>query len=119
MASGAAFRYLGDRLGNVNEIFGPSFAMEDGEIRRWASVTHTMTAMRRELPGSVRTWMERSTSGEPDVVVTDFEPLSGIYARLVAHPAGLRRQHPHDRPLPPRRGDRRGRARRTSASPAR
>ena len=40
MASGAAFGYLGDRLGNVNEVFGPTFAMEDGEIRRWASVTH-------------------------------------------------------------------------------
>ena len=81
MASGAAFRYLGDRLGNVNEVFGPSFAMEDGEIRRWASVTHTMTAMRRELPGSVRMWMETVDEWEPDVVVTDFEPLSGIYAR--------------------------------------
>jgi uncharacterized protein (TIGR00661 family) len=81
MASGAAFRYLGDRLGNVNEVFGPTFAMEDGEIRRWASVTHTMTAMRRELPGSVRTWMEAVDEWAPDVVVTDFEPLSGIYAR--------------------------------------
>jgi uncharacterized protein (TIGR00661 family) len=81
MASGAAFRYLSDRLGEVNEVFGPSFAMEDGEIRRWASVTHTMTAMRRELPGSVRMWMETVDEWEPDVVVTDFEPLSGIYAR--------------------------------------
>ena len=52
--------------------------MEDGEIRRWASVTHTMTAMRRELPGSVRTWMEAVDEWEPDVVVTDFEPLSGM-----------------------------------------
>ena len=81
MASGAAFRYLGDRLGDVSEVFGPSFAMEDGEIRRWASVTHTMTAMRRELPGSVRMWMATVDEWEPDVVVTDFEPLSGIYAR--------------------------------------
>ena len=46
MASGAAFRYLGGRLGDVNEFFGPSFAMEQGEIRRWATVTHTMTAAR-------------------------------------------------------------------------
>jgi uncharacterized protein (TIGR00661 family) len=81
MASGAAYAYLSARVGHVNEVFGPSFAMEDGEIRRWASVTHTMTAMRRELPGSVRTWMETVQAWEPDVVVTDFEPLSGIYAR--------------------------------------
>ena len=44
MASGAAFRYLSGRLGEVSEIFGPSFAMEQGEIRRWATVTHTMNA---------------------------------------------------------------------------
>ena len=42
MASGAAFRYLSGRLGSVNEVFGPSFAMEQGEIRRWATVRHTV-----------------------------------------------------------------------------
>ena len=81
MASGAAFRYLKDRLGHVSEIFGPSFAMEQGEIRRWASVTHTIAALRRELPGSVRRWLAAVHEWRPDVVVTDFEPLSGIYAR--------------------------------------
>jgi len=81
MASGAAFAYLRGRLGEVSEVFGPSFAMEAGEIRRWASVTHTLGAMRRELPGSVRTWLAAVDEWQPDVVVTDFEPLSGIYAR--------------------------------------
>jgi uncharacterized protein (TIGR00661 family) len=81
MASGAAFHYLDGRLGHVSEIFGPSFAMEQGEIRRWASVTHTMAALRRELPGSVRRWLAAVHEWRPDVVVTDFEPLSGIYAR--------------------------------------
>jgi uncharacterized protein (TIGR00661 family) len=81
MASGAAFKYLEPRLGHVGEIFGPSFAMDHGEIRRWASVTHTMEAARRELPDSVRHWMAAVHEWRPDVVVTDFEPLSGIYAR--------------------------------------
>jgi uncharacterized protein (TIGR00661 family) len=81
MASGAAFRYLQDKCGHVSEIFGPSFAMDHGEIRRWASVTHTMEAARRELPSSVRSWMAAVQEWRPDVVVTDFEPLSGIYAR--------------------------------------
>jgi uncharacterized protein (TIGR00661 family) len=81
MASGAAFRYLTGRLGHVSEIFGPSFAMEHGEIRRWASVTHTVAAARRELPSSVKRWIAAVDEWRPDVVVTDFEPLSGIYAR--------------------------------------
>jgi uncharacterized protein (TIGR00661 family) len=86
MASGAAFRYLEGRLGHVSEIFGPSFALDHGEIRRWASVTHTMAAMRRELPSSVRRWLAAVQEWRPEVVVTDFEPLSGIYARSARVP---------------------------------
>jgi uncharacterized protein (TIGR00661 family) len=81
MASGAAFKYLEPRLGHVSEIFGPSFAMDHGEIRRWATVRHTMSAATRELPGSVKRWMGVVDEWRPDVVVTDFEPLAGIYAR--------------------------------------
>jgi uncharacterized protein (TIGR00661 family) len=40
-----------------------------------------MGAARRELPGSVRRWMATVHEWRPDVVVTDFEPLSGLYAR--------------------------------------
>ena len=40
-----------------------------------------MSAARRELPGSVKRWMAAVHEWRPDVVVTDFEPLSGIYAR--------------------------------------
>ena len=86
MASGAAFKYLDGRLGHVNEIFGPSFAMEDGEIRRWASVTHTLKLAREKLPSSVRNWTDAIAEWRPDVVVTDFEPLAGIYARTHATP---------------------------------
>ena len=81
VASGAAFRYLHDTFGHVDEVFGPSFAMEQGEIRRWASVTHTLEAAHRELPGNVRRWLAEVKVWRPEVVVTDFEPLSGIYAR--------------------------------------
>jgi uncharacterized protein (TIGR00661 family) len=81
MASGAAYKYLEPRLGHVSEVFGPSFEMDHGEIRRWATVRHTMTAATKELPGSVRRWIGVVDEWRPDVVVTDFEPLSGIYAR--------------------------------------
>ena len=86
MASGAAFKYLSGQLGEVKEIFGPSFAMEDGEIRRWASVTYTMKMAREKIPSSVRNWTDAIAEWRPDVVVTDFEPLSGIYARTHATP---------------------------------
>jgi uncharacterized protein (TIGR00661 family) len=81
MASGAAFKFLGTKVGNVNEIFGPTFAMDHGEIRRWATVTHSMNAARKEMPATVKRWTETIREWRPDVVVTDFEPLSGHYAR--------------------------------------
>ena len=44
VASGRAFRYLSERLTDVEEIFGPSFAMDEGEIRRWATSCRTPCA---------------------------------------------------------------------------
>ncbi len=85
-ASGAAYRYLGGMFESVEEVFGPSFAMDQGEILRWASFTGTLSSARRELPGNVTNWMSAAEQWRPDVVVTDFEPLTGIYARLTRTP---------------------------------
>ena len=86
VASGAAFRFLKDRLPRVDEVFGPTFAMDEGEIRRWATLRHNLLAAPRELPGTVRRWMATVREWAPDVVVTDFEPLAGIYARSARVP---------------------------------
>ena len=81
VASGAAFRYLRDRLPRVDEVFGPSFAMEDGEIRRWATIRQNFRQAPQELPDTVKRWLGVVGEWRPDVVITDFEPLSGVYAR--------------------------------------
>ena len=82
VASGAAYQYLRGIFENVNEVFGPSFAMNQGEIQRWASFTGTLASARKRLPANVREWMEMVDGWKPEVAVTDFEPLTGIYARL-------------------------------------
>ena len=66
VASGAAFNYLKDRLPRVDEIMGPSFAMEEGEIRRWATVRQNLQLAAEGAPGDgasigSRWW----TSGSP------------------------------------------------------
>jgi uncharacterized protein (TIGR00661 family) len=86
VASGAAFAYLKDRLPRVDEIMGPSFAMEDGEIRRWATVLQNLTLGPKELPETVRNWLSTVDEWQPEVVITDFEPLAGVYARLSRTP---------------------------------
>jgi uncharacterized protein (TIGR00661 family) len=81
VASGAAFRYLSQTLPRVDEVFGPTFAITDGEIQRFATVIQNLKAIRRELPHTVREWMARVHEWRPQVVITDFEPLAAIYAR--------------------------------------
>ena len=44
VTSGGALAYLRERLPDVEEVFGPSFAMENGEIRRWATVRQGIDA---------------------------------------------------------------------------
>jgi len=86
VASGSAFRYLHERLPRVEEIFGPSFAMDEGEIRRWATLRQNVMAAPRELPETVRHWIGVVHDWRPDVVVTDFEPLAALYARSALVP---------------------------------
>ncbi len=86
VASGAAFRYLSQRLPRVDEIFGPTFALEEGEIRRWATVRQNLRLASHELPETIRSWVDEVREWEPDVVISDFEPLAGVYARLTRTP---------------------------------
>jgi uncharacterized protein (TIGR00661 family) len=86
VASGAAFRYLTDRLPRVREVFGPTFAMGEGQIRRWQTVMQNVRLGGRELPEAVRLWMAEISAWRPDVVISDFEPLSGRFARLTRTP---------------------------------
>ena len=86
VASGAAFRYLTDRLPRVDEVFGPSFALSDGEIHKWASVRQSLHDARLELPETVKHWIALVDDWRPDVVITDFEPLAGVYARTSRTP---------------------------------
>ena len=81
VASGAAFEYLRDGLPAVDRIFGPTFAMEEGEIRRWATVRENLATVGRELSPTAREWYARVLEWRPEVVITDFEPLAALYAR--------------------------------------
>ena len=81
VASGAAYDYLSQSLPHVDEIFGPTFAMEEGQIQRWATVVENLRSLGHELPHTVREWLARVHEWRPEVVITDFEPLS---ARLLA-----------------------------------
>ena len=86
VASGAAHAYLSGVLPDVEEIMGAKFVMEDGEIRRWATVRRNVADAAGGAPQSIRRWLEMTRAWRPDVVVTDFEPLAAIYARVSRAP---------------------------------
>lgn len=86
VASGAAYAYLSGVLPDVEEILGAKFVMEDGEIRRWATVRQNLADAAEGAPKSVRHWIAMTRAWQPEVVVTDFEPLSAIYARVARTP---------------------------------
>ncbi len=86
VASGAAYRFLADRLARVDEIFGPTFALTNGEIRRWETVRQNVRLAREELPETIRHWIADVDGWKPDVVISDFEPLSAVFARVTRTP---------------------------------
>jgi uncharacterized protein (TIGR00661 family) len=86
VTSGAALRFLTGRLPRVQEVFGYTFAMGDGQIRRWKTVLQNVRMARSELPETVRHWVSLVEGWKPDVVISDFEPLSGMYARWTRTP---------------------------------
>lgn len=86
VASGAAYRHLSERLPRVAEIFGPTFAMEEGEIRRWETVWQNLQLAARELPETIQAWIAKVDEWKPEVVISDFEPLAGAYARATRTP---------------------------------
>ena len=81
VSSGNAYGFLSETLPHVDEIFGPKFAMEEGQIRRWATVVENLRSLGHELPKTVREWVARTKEWRPEVVITDFEPLSAAYSR--------------------------------------
>ena len=87
VASGAAFAYLKDRLPRVDEVLVPSFAMEEGEIHRWATVVQNVRNAGKGIPDTVHNWVHMvDETWRPEVVITDFEPLTGVYARTTRTP---------------------------------
>ena len=60
--------------------------MEEGQIRRWATVVENLRSLGHELPHTVREWVARTKEWRPEVVITDFEPLSAAYSRYSRTP---------------------------------
>ncbi len=85
VVSGRAHEYLkareSDRLG-VNKIWGLTFVYEDNEVRNFHTLFRNLKgAVTGGWPRNVRAYFELAEQFEPDVVVSDFETWSYLFAK--------------------------------------
>jgi uncharacterized protein (TIGR00661 family) len=85
VVSGRAHDYLkareSDRLG-VKKIWGLTIVYEDNEVQNFRTVLHNVAgAVTGGWPQNVRAYFDLAEQFQPDVVVSDFESWSYLYAR--------------------------------------
>jgi uncharacterized protein (TIGR00661 family) len=86
VASQAAYRYLSPLLPKVDEILGPKFVLEDGQVRQLATVELNVRTLVAGAPRQLQGWLGRMREWRPEVAVTDFEPFTAMYARASRTP---------------------------------
>ncbi len=81
VASGRAFGYLAERGPSVHEIWGLSFTKDGADVRMLQSVVQNLRGAVSGWPHDVRKYFELAEQFRPDVVISDFESFSVLFAQ--------------------------------------
>jgi len=81
-ASGRAFPYLSQFLPDVEEIWGLSFALEQGRVDTWKTLVKNVRGGARGLPGDWEHGARIAREFAPDLVITDFEGFAYLFGRM-------------------------------------
>jgi uncharacterized protein (TIGR00661 family) len=85
VVSGRAHDYLEKRAGEhlaVKKIWGFTIVAEDNEVRTFRTLLRNLKgAFSGGWPGNVKTYFELAEQFKPDVVISDFESWSYLFAR--------------------------------------
>jgi uncharacterized protein (TIGR00661 family) len=81
-ASGRALEYLSKELSDVQEIWGLSFALEEGRVDMWKTVRGNVRGGVRGLPGDLRLGLRMGREFGADLVITDFDAFTYNVAKL-------------------------------------
>jgi len=85
-ASGRALPYLREHLPDVEEIWGTSFVLEHGTVNTWKTLTGNVRGGVHGVPEDWRRGAEIARSFAPDVVVTDFDGFTYLFAKTHRRP---------------------------------
>lgn len=81
VVSGRAAKYLEARHpGTVTEITGLTMHYEDNEVHRFKTALQNLKAV-IDLPDNLRAYLKMARDFTPDVVISDFESWSYVFAR--------------------------------------
>lgn len=81
VVSGRARDYLAKRFENVHNIWGFTIEYEDNSVKKWQTLLTNLKGAICGWPQNVRTYFDLVEKFEPDVVVSDFESFSYLFAR--------------------------------------
>ena len=81
VVSGRAKDYLAKRFQNVHGIWGFTIAYEGNSVKKWQTVLQNVTGAVKGWPQNIRQYFELVEEFKPDVVVSDFESFSYLFAR--------------------------------------
>ncbi|MCY1075171.1 MJ1255/VC2487 family glycosyltransferase [Archangium lansingense] len=81
VVSGRAKDYLAKRFENVHGIWGFTIAYEGNSVKKWQTLLQNLSGAVKGWPQNVRQYFELVEEFKPDVVVSDFESFSYLFAR--------------------------------------
>lgn len=81
VVSGRARDYLAKRFENVHNIWGFSINYEENSVKKWQTVLQNLKGALTGWPQNVKKYFELVDSFEPQLVISDFESFSYLYAR--------------------------------------
>lgn len=81
VVSGRAKDYLAKRFANVHGIWGFTIAYEGNSVKKLQTVLQNLQGAVTGWPQNIRQYFELAESFKPDVVVSDFESFSYLFAK--------------------------------------
>lgn len=82
VASGRAHSYVQERIQSTSRIWGLTMAMQDNALDKSRTAAENLRAALGGLPHNVRQYFEVLERFSPDLVISDFESWSWLFARV-------------------------------------
>lgn len=81
VVSGNAHGFLKARFPQVSQIWGLTMAMQDNEVKNRLTLARNLKGALTGFPKNIQQYFDIEGSFEPDVVISDFESWSWLFAK--------------------------------------